>query len=35
LCRHPQSNDRDISKEARQLGKRLASWRTAATCRNN
>ena len=28
LCRHPQPNDREISREARQAGNRLGSWRT-------
>jgi hypothetical protein len=32
---NPQPNDRKISREARQAGNRLASWRTAAQCRNN
>jgi hypothetical protein len=35
LCRHPQANDREISREARQARNRLASWRTAAPCPNN
>jgi len=26
LCRCPQPNDRKISREARQAGKRLAGW---------
>jgi hypothetical protein len=33
--RHPQPNDREMSREARQAGNRLASWRTTAPCRNN
>jgi len=32
---NPQPNDRENSREARQAGNRLASWRTAAACRNN
>ena len=35
LCRHPQPNDRENSREARQAGNRLASWWTVAPCRNN
>jgi hypothetical protein len=30
LCRHPQPNDREVSRETRQAGNRLASWWTAA-----
>jgi len=32
---NPQPNDREISREARQAGNMLASWRTAAPFRNN
>jgi len=32
---HPQPKDREISREARQAGNSLASWRTAAPCRKN
>jgi len=32
---NPQPNDREISREAHQAGNRLASWQTAAACRNN
>jgi len=32
---NPQPNDRVISREERQAGNRLASWRTVAPCHNN